>query len=439
MCVHASQVADSSDAGGPNPLLLTAGFPRWDEVRPHHIAPAARQVLAEESAALDLLEQDLASGAGALTYERLFAPYTQIRLRVDSILGQAYHLSAVASTPELRDALDEIASDVVHFDLRMGQSRAIYEAASRLRASAWESLDGEQQRVLDILLRDMSGSGVGLAGEQRATFNAIKLRMDELQTQFSRNVMESNRVSGVAKVHARSHEASNTLSTRSPTLLWPQAFKLLVRDRAQLAGLGATALAVLAQNAQAAGYPEATAEAGPWLLKLGSAATSAVVSNAHDGSLRQQVYTAQATVAASGPNDNNPVIEELLALRHQMAQLLGFPTWARYRATSKVCGSMQQMLLVTSSEIRYHLMQVCASTHVSVRNYSAGTIADGNIRGGDGTHAGAAACCAAGGGAGGGYAHLVCTQCHGRCLAAAGVVGRLVLGAARAGGELPSV
>lgn len=79
-----------------NPLLVpNLQFPLWDQIKPEHVKPAVNQLIAEESASLDLLEQDLsrALAAGNVTYNTLFGPFTQIRLRLDSVYGQIDHLS----------------------------------------------------------------------------------------------------------------------------------------------------------------------------------------------------------------------------------------------------------------------------------------------------------------------------------------------------------
>jgi oligopeptidase A len=115
-----------------------------------------------------------------------------------------------------------------------------------------------------------------------------------------------------------------------------QAFKLLITDKSEVAGLSANTLALAAQNAAADGYTAATADSGPWLLKLDSNTYSAVMSSAHNRELRQKMYVAEKTAASSGEYDNSQLVKDILKLRQQLAGLLGYKSWGEYRATSKV-------------------------------------------------------------------------------------------------------
>jgi oligopeptidase A len=119
-----------------------------------------------------------------------------------------------------------------------------------------------------------------------------------------------------------------------------QAFKLLITDNAEVAGISPNTLALAAQNAAADGHTSATSDSGPWLLKLDSNTYSAVMSSSHNRELRQKMYYAEKTAASSGQFDNSQLVKDILKLRQQLADLLGYKSWGDYRATSKVrqCG-----------------------------------------------------------------------------------------------------
>jgi Zn-dependent oligopeptidase len=76
-------------------MLESGPFPKWADIKAEHVLPAVKQVLAEESASLDLLEQDLTQALkdGSLSFDRVFLPITQMRLRLDGVNGQVDHLS----------------------------------------------------------------------------------------------------------------------------------------------------------------------------------------------------------------------------------------------------------------------------------------------------------------------------------------------------------
>lgn len=91
----AAVIVTPQAAAASNPLFESGPFPKWDKIKAEHVQPAVSQLIAEESASLDLLEQDLAKALkdGTLTFDRAFLPFTQMRLRLDSVYGQIDHLS----------------------------------------------------------------------------------------------------------------------------------------------------------------------------------------------------------------------------------------------------------------------------------------------------------------------------------------------------------
>jgi oligopeptidase A len=169
-------------------------------VRPEHVLPAVRAVLNEEGASLELLEQDLeralVGGSGNLSYSRVFQPYTQIRLRLDSVFTLIEHLAAVADGPALRDALDAAAPLRVKFELRLSQSAPLHTALRRLRRTPelWGSFNEAQRRVLSDTLRGLDNSGVALPPDQRRQFNAIADELSQLSSNYSENVLDATKV-----------------------------------------------------------------------------------------------------------------------------------------------------------------------------------------------------------------------------------------------------
>uniref|UniRef100_A0A383WQC2 oligopeptidase A n=1 Tax=Tetradesmus obliquus TaxID=3088 RepID=A0A383WQC2_TETOB len=307
----------------PNWQLKLGQLPLWDNINPENIQPAVATLIEEETASLYFLEQDLLAGTGAVSFDRIFKPLTQIQLRTDFVSGQFSHLSDVISTDALRAAVEAVTPALVSFRLRLGQSKPIYNALNTLKSSTdvWQQLSPEQQRLVSKTLTEMAGNGVGLEADKKAAFNEIKNKLEQLQNQFSNNVLDAK-----------------------------GAFKLLIEDQADLAGLAATTLALAAQNALADGHTTATAAAGPWLLKLDGNTYSAVMSSAHNRELRHRMYIAEKTAASAGQYDNSGLVRDILKLRQQLAGLLGYNSWGEYRATSKMASIdqavdlMQQMV-----------------------------------------------------------------------------------------------
>jgi oligopeptidase A len=271
-----------------------------------------RTLLADLAAELDTLEAALASPtAPPPTWETVVVPYEAITDRLDRVWGAVDHLKAVRDSADLRAAVDTVQPERVAFGLRLSQSRPLFDAFTALKgnAAAWAALTPAQHRAVANELRDFTLGGVGLDGADRARFNVIQQRLSALSTNFSNHLLDATK-----------------------------AWTRLVTDPAGVAGLPATARALTAQQAVAAGHAGATPEAGPWLITLDAPVFTPVMTHAADRALREDVYKAYVTRAsAAGTEDDNlPLIDETLKLRKEKAALLGYPSFAALSMASKM-------------------------------------------------------------------------------------------------------
>ncbi|MEE2665774.1 MAG: M3 family metallopeptidase [Myxococcota bacterium] len=282
-----------------NPLLRKGELPHFDEIEPEHVEPAMRRVLEDQGVALEALEQALASGVAA-GWENLVDPLERIGDALTSVWGVVGHLMGVKNSDALRAAFEAVQPDVVVFGLKLAQSRTIYDGLRALRDSdAWGGLEPAQQRILTSLLRDARHAGVGLEGAQRERFSEVAQELAELSTQFSNHVLDSTK-----------------------------EFALELSDPADVAGLPESWRAGAAQAARDHGEPAATAEDGPWRVTLDSPSYRPFLEHSPRRELRERLYRAYQTRASSGEHDNGPLIERILALRAEQAQLLGFEHYA---------------------------------------------------------------------------------------------------------------
>jgi len=290
-----------------NPLLLPGDLPRFDLFAPEHVVPGIRGLLADLAGGLDALEAALASSAEP-SWDSLVLPLERINERLGFAWGFVGHMLAVRNSEALRAAHAEVQGEVVAFGLRQAQSPTIHAALERLRGgAAFAALDATQRRIVDSLLRDARHAGVGLDDEARARFNALQAELATLGTRFNDHVLDATR-----------------------------AFSLIVRDPASMAGTPGSLRALAAQNAREHGEPAATAEAGPWRLSLDAPVLFPFLEHGRDRALRERLYRASITRASSGGLDNTPVLERILALRHEMAGLLGFASYAELSLDAKM-------------------------------------------------------------------------------------------------------
>ncbi|MDZ8082919.1 MAG: M3 family metallopeptidase [Nostoc sp. DcaGUA01] len=291
-----------------NPLLQGTGLPPFAEIKPERVVPAFKQLVAELDQQLTALEANVEP-----TWEGLVEPLEKLTERLTWSWGAVNHLMGVKNSPELREAHETIQPQVVQFINKLGQSQPIYNAFKVLRASdSWATLEPAQQRIVEAAIRDAELSGVGLEGEARERFNVIQMELAELSTKFSNHVLDATK-----------------------------SFSLTLTTKAEIDGLPPSLVSLAAQAAREAGESSATPENGPWRITLDFPSYGPFMQHSTRRDLRQKLYKAYITRASSGDLDNNPLIKRIFELRQELADLLGFGSYAELSLASKMAPNVE--------------------------------------------------------------------------------------------------
>lgn len=293
-----------------NPLLVTEGLPHYDKIEPDHVLPAAQFVLAEAEENLMKLEETIQP-----TWEGCVVPLEEISKRFQWAWSPVGHLHGVKNSPELREVYEQGRPHFVTFGLRVGQSEPVYRALKGLReGEEWAKLDEAQRRIVETHLRDMELSGIGLTGEQRERFNEIANDLSKLATDFSNHVLDATK-----------------------------AFSMELTDPQDVEGLPPSTLALAAQSYNTASdLPSdepprnATAESGPWRFTLDIPSFLPFMKHSRNRGLREKMYRAYITRASEGEFDNGDIITQILRLRKEHAELLGYATFAEVSLSQKM-------------------------------------------------------------------------------------------------------
>ncbi len=299
-----------------NPLRSnpeSSGLPAFDRIRPEHAGAAVDSILAEnrERLAALLNESSLASWNGS--WETMLEPLEEIQDRVARVWGPVIHLFGVTSTAEWRKAYHEGLPKVTAYHLELSQNEALFRAYEKLAASpSHATLSASRKKVIRDALRDFRLSGVTLPQSEKARFKEVALRISELQSKFEENVIDS-----------------------------VQAWSKHLTSEPSLAGMTAQGKAAAREKARAKGLPG-------FRLTLDFPSYDAVVSYADDRDLRRELYEAYATRASDeGPLakkfDNSALMDEILALRHEQARLLGMQSFAELSLATKMAGSPDEV------------------------------------------------------------------------------------------------
>ncbi|GIU41716.1 oligopeptidase A [Shewanella algidipiscicola] len=293
-----------------NPLLSKAELPLFSHIKPEHIQPAVEHGIEQCRRKID---EVLASG-GPYTWDNFVAPLEQVDDELSQIWSPISHMNAVLSTDEWRAAHDACLPLLSEYGTYVGQHQGLYQAYKSLKESPeFASLTQAQQTSIEHSLRDFELSGVGLSDDDKQQYGKLVKRLSELTSRFSNQLLDAT-----------------------------QAWSKLITDETELAGLPESAIAAAQAMAEAKGQQG-------WLFTLDYPSYLPVMTYSDNRQLRQECYTAFVTRASDqGPNagefDNGPLMDEILALRHELAQLLGFKSYAEKSLATKMAQSPQQVI-----------------------------------------------------------------------------------------------
>ncbi|MBX9764589.1 MAG: oligopeptidase A [Pseudomonadaceae bacterium] len=294
-----------------NPLLHAFDLPPYSAIRPEHVEPAIEQILADNRAAMShLLEQQAADPS----WDGLVLALDELGARLGQAWSPVSHLNAVCNSAELRAAYEACLPKLSEYWTEIGQNQPLFQAYQTLAASpAAAGFDVAQKTILEHALRDFRLSGIDLPAEQQKRYGEIQMKLSELASSFSNQLLDAT-----------------------------QAWTKHVTDEAALDGLTDSAKAQMQQAAEAKGLDG-------WLISLEFPSYFAVMTYANDRALREELYAAYCTRASdqgpnAGQNDNGPVMNEILALRQELAKLLGFGNYAELSLASKMAESTEQVL-----------------------------------------------------------------------------------------------
>jgi oligopeptidase A len=292
-----------------NPLLDHCELPRFAAIQPEHVQPAVAAMLNEYRVRIDTL---LASSAPR-TFADTMLPQEALEQRLEQVWSPVSHLHAVKDSEGLRAVYAEAEQAISDYAAELGQNRELYSAVKAVADSAeFSALPSAAKTLVEHSLRDFRLSGVALEEPARTRFREIANALTRLATEFEEAVLDA-------------------------TEAWSES-----ADEATLRGLPQAEREQMRQAAAEAGR-------GGYLVTLKQPSVQAVLTYADERALRERVYAAFNTRASEqGPHagqfDNSARIDQILALRHEAARLLGFANAAEESLATKMAGTPQRVL-----------------------------------------------------------------------------------------------
>ena len=288
-----------------NPLLNLARLPKFSEIQPEHIEPAIDQLIAN---CRESVKNVVSAHAEKIpTWDSFIKTLELTEDELERAWSPVSHLNSVMNTEALRNAYDACLPKLSEFGTEMGQNKDLCNLTKALMDSPeFETLTQAQKKTLENSMRGFQLSGIDLPADKQKRYGDIQQRLSELGSKFEQNMLD------------------NTNAWSKP-----------IANVEELAGLPESALGMAKQAAAADESVEAE-----YLLNLQIPCYLAVMMHADNRELREEMYRVYNTRASELCSDikwdNTPIIEETLALRHEVAQLLGFESYAHKSLATKM-------------------------------------------------------------------------------------------------------
>ena len=288
-----------------NPLLDFSGLPRFAEIKPEHVTPAVDLLLSDGRSTVTAVQNAPA------TWEAFIAPLEDANERIGRAWGQVSHLHAVMDNPELREVYNANLPKITKYWTELGQNQQLFEKYKALHACAeFSGLPAARKRIVENAIRDFRLGGAELPPEKKQRYAEIQEELSKLGAKFSENLLDAT-----------------------------NAFSIFL-DKSQTSGIPEDVLEGAREAAQKEGKDG-------WKFTLHMPSYLPVMQYADDRALREKMYHASSTRASEFGKpewDNAPLIANIVPLRRELAQLLGYQNYAEVSLVAKMAESPDQVL-----------------------------------------------------------------------------------------------
>ncbi len=267
--------------------------PPFEKIEAEHYMPAFEEGIKQHDAEI----QAIIDNPEAPTFANTVAALDLSGNLLNRVSLVFFSVSEAASSDALRQIAEEVSPLLSAHSDNMWLNDALFARIKQVYDNREnENLDREQTRVLEKYYNNFVRAGALLTPEQKDTLRAINSELATLAIQYSNNVLAEN-----------------------------NAFELVIDNEADLAGLPASVVAAAAEEATAAG------KEGKWLFTLSAPSRLPFLQYADNRDLREKLYTAYIMRGDNdNENDNKEIVKQMLTLRLQKVNLLGYKTYADF-------------------------------------------------------------------------------------------------------------
>jgi oligopeptidase A len=297
-------------------MKTSLSLPTFTDILPENVESALDKILDDNRTQLNAL-----LSLKKYSWEELIQPLEDMDVKLHDMWAIVAHLNNVKNNKALQEVYQKCLLKLTEYQSQLSQNVDLYHAYETIKANV-ENLDQAQQKIIDNTLLDFKLNGVHLSSKEKSQFLKLEKKLAELESQFEQNLLDAT-----------------------------DAWKKLIIDEREINGLTEDAKYLAQKEAERSGKPG-------WMLTLQIPCYIAVMTYAENRSLREEMYHAYVTRASEiGSNnskfDNSPIMEEILILRQQKANLLGYSNFAELSLVKKMAKKPERVIQFLTEIVQY--------------------------------------------------------------------------------------
>ncbi|MEQ8750556.1 MAG: M3 family metallopeptidase, partial [Amphiplicatus sp.] len=313
MTPESPSASDPSETGAEtdNPLLADwsgpyGGVPAFDRMNVADVKPALEAGMAQNLAQVD----EIANNPAPATFENTILALEAAGDDLGRVFTYYGILSSNMSTPEFRAVQQEMAPKLSEFNSKITQNDALFARVKAVKEGAeYRTLRADQKRLVDLVYDGFARNGATLEGEAKERYAAINKRLAELHTTFANNVLHDE-------------ESYVTYITKD-----------------QLGGLPDSFVKAAASAASDREHE------GEYAITNTRSSMDPFLTYSTERSLREKVWRTYYDRGDNGDAyDNNAIIAEILQLRDERVDLLGYDNYASWRLEDRMAKTPERAI-----------------------------------------------------------------------------------------------
>ena len=289
-----------------NPLLTEStapfGAPEFDKIKNEHYLPAFEQGIAEAKAEIDAI----VANQEEPTFENTIEAMEYAGQTLSKVASIFYAVMEAHTDDTKQQIAEQISPMLTDYSMYVSLNNDLFQRVKAVYEKKDElGLDQDQMTLLEDNYKSFVRGGANLSDEDKALYSKLSGELSLTTLQFSKNVLAAT-----------------------------NAYTLHVTDSTELGGLPEFVKTMAAETAAEKGLEG-------WAFTLDYPSYSPFLKYSTNRELRKQVWMAYNTRAIGGEFDNTEIVKKIVDLRIQIANILGYETYADYALEERMAKNKQ--------------------------------------------------------------------------------------------------